>query len=96
MESFLWPYKKNFHGILYTDVVYNLMVIRRSNTSIGVDFVQRIFIGRQHAHVGSEFLHEDIHHFLRGGSARHADTFCHHIGPILEVKPHHSVELTRL
>lgn len=72
------------------------MVIRRSNTSIGVDFVQRIFIGRQHAHVGSEFLHEDIHHFPRSGSARHADTFCHHIGPILEVKPHHSVELTRL
>lgn len=74
----------------------NLVVLKRSYTSISVDFVQCVFIGRQHAHVRSEFLHQDIHHFLCGGSACHADTFGHHIGSVLEVEPHHSVELARL
>ena len=65
-------------------------------TSVGVDFVQSVLVGRQHAHVRAELFHQDIYHFLGGGSARHTDTFGHHIGAVLEVESDHSMELTIL
>lgn len=59
-------------------------------------FKQKIFVECQHPHVGSELLHEDIDDLLCGSTAGHSDTLGDHVGTILEVEPHNSMELTVL
>lgn len=60
-----------------------------------MNFVQSIFVLGQHAHVGPEFLYEDIDHLPGGGRAGDTDAFGDYVCayPPLEEEPHHAMEL---
>lgn len=63
-------------------------------TSVLVYLVEQVAGRAQHAHVGPELLDEGGDHVLGGGGARHADALGRHLlAGVLEVEPHHAVEL---
>lgn len=64
-------------------------------TATDVDLIQGIFWRGQHPHVWSEFLSQSLDDILRCCCAGHSDALCGEVAgyPVLEVEPHHPVEL---
>lgn len=70
---------------------------RRFPTSILVDLVERVLGDGQHPHVRPELLDQRLDHVAAVGVAGHADALGGHLlARVLEVEPHHAVELQLL
>lgn len=64
-------------------------------TATDMDLIQGIFWRGQHPHVWSEFLSQCLNDILCCCGAGHSDTLCGEVAsnPVLEVEPHHTMEL---
>lgn len=69
----------------------------RFPTSILVDLVERVLGDGEHPHVRPELLDQRLDHVAAVGVAGHADALGGHLlARVLEVEPHHAVELQLL
>lgn len=64
-------------------------------TSADVDLVQGVLGRGEHPHVRPELLGQRLDDVLRRGRARHSDALGGEVAgdPVLEVEPHHAMEL---
>ena len=70
---------------------------KKELTSVGMNFVERVFGHVQHLHVRTELLDERLDDGLSGSRGRNPDAFGGNLlTGILEVVSHHSVEFILL